>query len=318
MTLFLKDREGRWEPKTHVLQGGALLLFVRIVGDKALVAVSRDDCRNFRDTIVRLPPNMSKRFRGKSISEVLQLAPEPMSAKNANRLISALSSFMNWCQREGHIEQSPAKGLLVPLETRADQERDAFETSDLAAIFGRLSQDDGMRFWIPAVALFSGMRLEEICQLHADDLYEVEGIKIIHVRAGVGKKLKTVQSERIIPIHSRLLALGLWEWRDAAVASARTEMWGGLIRGADDNLSSAFSKWFGRFKTAVGIVSRKRTFHSFRHTFLNALKQLGVEEAIIKELAGHANGSITSGRYGKRYGVQVGLEAIERIKFESP
>ena len=85
-----------------------------------------------------------------------------------------------------------------------------------------------------------------------------------------------------------------------------------------NNLSSALSKWFGRFKTAVGIVSRKRTFHSFRHTFLNALKQLGVEEAIIKELAGHANGSITSGRYGKRYGVQVGLEAIERIKFESP
>lgn len=315
---FLRDREGRWEPKTLLMQGAALELFVRIVGDKALAAVSRDDCRAFRDTLVRLPPNMTKRFAGKSIAEVVKLAPAPMTAKNANRILSALTSFMSWSHREGHIDQSPAKGLLIPLEIRADKERDAFEASDLVAIFGTLGPASGARFWVPAVALYTGLRLEEVCQLHVHDLCDIEGALVIQVQSGDGKRLKTVQSERIVPLHSRLIELGLWKCRQGAIEEGRRELWSGLMRGADGTFSSAFSKWFGRHKAAMGITSRKRTFHSFRHTFLNSLKQLGVEEAIIRELAGHANGSITTGRYGKRYGIEVCSNAVQRLSFDAP
>src|SRR5215204_1343034 len=48
-------------------------------------------------------------------------------------------------------------------------------------------------------------------------------------------------------------------------SKGRTQLWPDLRRGADDLLSSAYSKWFGRFKRAAGIANRRLVSHSFRH-----------------------------------------------------
>jgi integrase len=39
------------------------------------------------------------------------------------------------------------------------------------------------RFWIPLIALFSGMRLNEICQMDTADVQEIEGTLCFSVSA---------------------------------------------------------------------------------------------------------------------------------------
>lgn len=41
------------------------------------------------------------------------------------------------------------------------------------------------------------------------------------------------------------------------------------------------------------------TAYGFRHTFIDCLKQTGVEEYQVAEVVGHANPNMTYGRYGK-------------------
>ena len=55
------------------------------------------------------------------------------------------------------------------------------------------------------------------------------------------------------------------------------------------------------FRDKCGITEKDKNFHSFRHTFINYLKQNDFELDKIKQLAGHANTDMTFGTYGKRY-----------------
>ena len=326
---YIQDRKGRWEAKTRMMQEAALRLFQEIIGDKAVAGVSRDDGRTFRDTVAKLPPNMGKRFTGMSIEAVLALKPEPMSLKNTNKILSAVSAFFNWAVEEKLIPENPVKGLKLASSKRADQEREAFSNSDLMALFklsplyqgclserqrdqsgGRIIKD--AKYWLPLIGLYSGMRLEEIAQLQVQDLREVDGIWVFDVNGKGDKKVKTQQSERLVPVHSKLIEMGLIQYCNQVKGS---QLWPELKRGNDGFYSSPFSKWFGRYKKKVGIDNPKVTFHSLRHTFINALKQHGVEEAKIKELVGHKETSITMGRYGKRYEPRALSTTIELLTF---
>ena len=86
-------------------------------------------------------------------------------------------------------------------------------------------------------------------------------------------------------------------------------------RSTHGSLSSAYSKWFSRYKNLIGITDPKITFHSFRHTFIDQLKQLDVPDGKIQELVGHANHSITTGRYGKPYRPAALKEIIEGLDY---
>ena len=59
----------------------------------------------------------------------------------------------------------------------------------------------------------------------------------------------------------------------------------------------------------------KKNFHSFRHTVINTLKQAEVQDTVIKELVGHTDASLTTGRYGKRYQAALLLEALKKLEY---
>ncbi|MEI6209423.1 MAG: hypothetical protein WCP20_21800, partial [Desulfuromonadales bacterium] len=58
------------------------------------------------------------------------------------------------------------------------------------------------------------MRIEEICQLHLEDVRCVDDIRVIDINTKLNKRLKNQSSTRIIPIHSVLIHLGLLEYAD--------------------------------------------------------------------------------------------------------
>ena len=109
-----------------------------------------------------------------------------------------------------------------------------------------------------------------------------------------------------MPIHNNLLELGLADY--AASLDPNGRRWPTLRADKYGKRSSAFSKWFGRYKRASGLKDPKLIFHSLRHTFVNTLKQLEVSEAVIAELVGHKN------ECGKRYNLPLLNKAIQSLE----
>ena len=69
----------------------------------------------------------------------------------------------------------------------------------------------------PLIGLYSGMRLEEICQLYCEDIVEKNSIWCFDINQNpskdgtVDKQLKNLNAVRLVPIHDRLRELGFLE-----------------------------------------------------------------------------------------------------------
>jgi len=272
-----------------------------------------------------LPANIYKLFPNQTAKDVLNRSNSdnptvniaPMSVTTVNKHISRFSSLMKHCMKEGYIDNNPAVGLKIKQKKRPDEERKAYSLTDLKSILSNLPPKEYKpeRYWIPIISMFSGLRLDEVCQLHTDDIKQIEGIWCIDVNDNEDKKLKTLSSKRVIPIHPTLLKLGLLNYVMSAKSQRLKRLWSNLNWRKEDGYSNAFGKWFQRFNRQYVSKDPLKTFHSLRHTFADTLKQTGEQEALIAELMGHANGNITTGRYGKPYKPLLLLKSISKVDY---
>lgn len=169
------------------------------------------------------------------------------------------------------------------------------------------------RYWVPMIAMYSGMRLQEICQLYRNDLRKVDGIWCFDINDDTpDKQLKTASSKRLVPVHPELIRLGLLNYHSQV---NHERLWPNLSYIELHGYTNSIGKWFQRFNREYVTDDPQKTFHSFRHTFIDTLKQLQVQGAIISEIAGHAVDSITMGRYGKRFNPEVLLEAVSMVRY---
>lgn len=79
--------------------------------------------------------------------------------------------------------------------------------------------------------------------------------------------------------------------------------------------SNALGKWYQKYNRKYVTDDPKKVLHSMRHTVADTLKQSGIQEVVIAEIMGHANDSMTMGRYGKRYQPKVLLEALLQLDY---
>jgi integrase len=159
----------------------------------------------------------------------------------------------------------------------------------------------------------TGARLEELCQLRVDDFAEQQGIQCIRIDdTREGQKLQNASSRRVIPLHPALLDLGLLQYVASVKATGTDRLFPELdaVRG---KLGHAPSKWFGRFKAKLGITDPRKTFHSFRHTLIDDLRDAGVQDSLIKRIAGHEDGAVTFSVYGSRSPLRAMADALRHI-----
>ncbi|MBN9468972.1 MAG: site-specific integrase [Bosea sp.] len=286
-------------PKTKLKQDAQARLFKDVIGGKTLVsAIGREQARKLLDTVKALPSNATKRFSKKKLTEVLEIAKAkelaPMSVTTANSYMSAFVSLLDFAVAEHIIEKNPATGLRLASDgVKRKDKRLPFAVEDLNAIFAAPLYsgcvDDGAgynrpgpnrprrgRFWVPLVSLYSGMRLNEVCQLSEDDIVIDDGTNIILVRSdedGV-KRVKTAAGHRFVPIHPELKRLGFLD-HVAAVRKtqpAKARLFPELTTASTGYISDNFSKFFAIFLDKVGIKDSRKNFHSFRHSFRDGLR----------------------------------------------
>jgi integrase len=168
--------------------------------------------------------------------------------------------------------------------------------------------------WIHLIALFSGMRLGEICQLRTDDVMRKNGVWCFRVSAeGEDQHIKTGAVERFVPIHSELERLRLLAY---ARRQAKGQLWLTLRPGGPDHkIGWNFSAQFSAHRKMCGVDALRLAFHSFRKNVTQALKDSRATPAEIAKLIGHEHGFTVETYAPLGLPMRALKELIERIKY---
>jgi integrase len=291
--------------------------------------VTRDHCRQVAALLKRFPSNANKRraLRGlrplQAASEAERLGLPLMSRTTANGYISAMSALFRWAAREGLVERNVAEGLLLPETTHRRDARRPFSTAQLnmilaSDVFREPKATWDHRQWVFLLGLYAGLRLNEACTLRCDDVVERDGVQVVLVRpdeAGV-KKLKSRAARRTVPLHLVLVELGFLDH----VRRRREEGGGPLFPDLRPDrrgyYSDAFQKWFARHLRKVGAAAQRTSFHSTRHCFRDALREVGAPRDVVLALGGWAGGGGTEDLYGG--GLRAGTlhQWVNRIEYD--
>ena len=104
---YIHDKKCRWSSKTLVEYESIFQVILMVAEDKDIKGYSRSDLLAFRDTIMRLPPNFTKKseFKNKGIKQILEMSyTEHLSDKTANGYIINLAAVFKWAMRQGYRE----------------------------------------------------------------------------------------------------------------------------------------------------------------------------------------------------------------------
>jgi len=318
--LYVREHAPTWTKKTKAEYGSEFNVLLRLLGDLCLRDLDRETCVEFRDVLLKLPPNITKwsLWKDKTLSQIAAMEfATAMSPSTANKYLVLLSSLLKWAVQQDYVAKNPAAGLKIPVRHRASSERATYSQEDLQRVVDNLPRAAQYpeQFWIPLIAMYSGMRQGEICQLETGDVREIEGILCFDVNVGSGKELKTPASIRLVPVHPVLIRLGLHRYVQSQLDKQQERLWSNLTQDEFGYWTREFGRWYRLFNREFVTEEPKKCFHSFRHTFADRLKQSDIQDVLISELLGHANPNISTGRYGKPYHLDKLLAAVELVDF---
>lgn len=288
----------------------------------ATVRRDSDALKLFQATIGRDLP-MREVTQQHAVDYQRELARRGLADNTINNHLGALSKFSKWvdaCRPSVGHKRLTVDALRVRVDKRPDEQRPAFTVDEVKRILGHIDMPsfkikEPHKFWLPHIAAYSGMRVEEIAQLDpAGDIHQDDaGIWVFDVNDREGRSLKNPASRRLVPIHPALLKHGLLDYAERLQQRGAKQLFP-YTKARDGRLGKNAAKTVNRFiQVRVGIA---KSLHAFRHCVATVLKHARVEEAIAAALLGHAHGGITFGRYGKRYLSEVlWQEAVSKIRY---
>lgn len=299
----------------------ALSDLLELMGDMPVATFDAYQARLLKDRLSRCPQYFGLRpeFKGRTLKEVVDSAVsyKTITAVTVNNRLRKLSAFLNWCKSNNYVTENPLAGMKVMVGS-AKEARLSFDKQDLVTVLDQASlrkeaRTHSWRYWLPFLGRATGARLEELCQLRVDDFTEQQGIQCIRIDdSREDQKLKNVSSRRTLPLHPALIELGLLRYVESIRTTGGDRLFQDLVA-VRGKLGHAPSKWFGRYKQKMGITNPRKTFHSFRHTLIDDLRDAGVQDSLIKRIVGHEDSAVTFSIYGSRSPLKAMAEALSQI-----
>lgn len=336
-----------------------LPMFLDVVGDKAIHTLRQTDINHFFDVVNRLPARWKDiaRQRKMSVLDLSKLGLGEMAPATFEGTYKAVvtpflkTAVTNWQDRG--FPTTLTTEMLRYTGSREENEghQRAFHEHELQRLFmGRelaefsKSKNEQHKFWLPHLGLFTGARVNELCQLNPQvDILKDEpsGVWYLNITEqseaaeDVTKRVKTKSSRRKVPIHSQLIEIGFLHYVDALKRAGKTLLFDGF-RPSKMRASTEAEKWFRQFLRDLGLRdetpgARLVGMHAYRSTFLNRAANLGVVNA--EAITGHAQtmtnltqsqdsmvGGETSAvvrKYQGELDIAVKSAIIERITYSS-
>ena len=278
------------------------------MADRIAVGLARGD------TTVRIAGKVMNRATAER--HVKRLSPGTV-----NRDIDLLSDWAKWMtlvkERRLLLQDgvNPCTGMRFPksdvrkARSEAGRDRRNYRKDEIALLLGNLpdGQPNGgnradrarARRWAVLIALYSGMRLSEIAMLRLCQVKTEDDILYFDVVAEVGRRKKTIQSVRPVPVHSELIGAGLLDLIADRFAIEEVYL---LPRpyasAAVGDSGSDIGDWYTKYRRSLGLDEDSTVFHSLRHTFSTALKSSALgRNDLVDQIMGHEGGNTGSRVY---------------------
>jgi integrase len=255
------------------------------------------------------------------------LAALKVSNRTRNAYATTLKCVFDCARRRGRFTgDNPFDGMKAKKVKGSSYE--PFTVAELQTLFDNLPREvrpkkhtpDTAMPWVALIALYTGMRLEEIAQLTTADVREetANGARVwcIDVHNGGDNKLKNETSARLIPIHSELVRAGLLAYVKALKAGP---LFPGLTRRASkgNKVGARVGELFRKKLVALKLKREGLCFHSFRHTVAGRLDAAGVPQSDAARVLGHAVAGMSYGTYSQAGpGLKRVAAVVEEIKYE--
>lgn len=306
-----------------------LPLMLDVIGDKSVEDLRQADLNRFFTLIQKLPPRWSDLCRKRCIKP-LKLAeethPVTMAPKTFEDTYKAcVRSFLKdsrvqW-QDEGFPTTLTTDGIdYVGARSDNESKQRAFHDCELARMFTgpelagfAASPNRAHQYWLPMLGLYTGARVNELCQLNPQtDILQEAATGIWYFQldekpgedARVVKSIKNESSIRKVPIHSRLLASGFVNYVHDVAAAGSTLLFP-LWKPSKGRASAEAEKWFRVFLTDLGLRdetpgARLVGMHAFRHTLMTKASN-STPRLDVTSITGHAgeDGAVVRGYQGE-------------------
>ncbi|GGF73021.1 hypothetical protein GCM10007301_36050 [Azorhizobium oxalatiphilum] len=337
-----KTKEGDWTEKTARQHLSVARLFTKFVGHDDPRRIRQQDVAGYRSMLSRLPRHYGKspaddeRLIDELLSRAAQLNPAQVGLGPAtiNRHLTQLHTIIDKCKWHGAAARGyeGVRGLRAKNRDRDRDQRSRFSNSDIAAMLalpiwqGAASENDRMSpgaaiihdsaYWVPLLAMFTGARREEVCGLLVSDIDNELGQWCIRIENNAIRRLKTPQSKRRNPLHPELIRLGFLDYIEAVSGAGHHLLFPELkAASAATPMGDVFwDDWIKILNRAVpNAPSQRKTFHSFRHFFVDELKQHGVIPEIRRDIVGHGGGDTNEERYSSSACIDLMKDAMAHI-----
>lgn len=326
-----KKLSGDWADKTAIEAKQIFDLFIAVVDDTELDNYDRSTLRHFRDSLTKLPSNRSKckPCRDMSVKELMAYdVPDAhrLSKKTVNTNLTVITTFFHWAADEypKNIDATITRGLSVKETDSVSYQ--PYSEAELKQLFNIDVYTDPsnkfnntFKFWLPLLGLYTGARLNELCQCLVSDVKQSpEGIWYIDINDEDDKRTKNSSSIRRTPIHQALIDLGFLDYVSSLRAVNHERLFPDLKKGARGWQSNA-SKAYSRMAKKAGIKEdRTKCFHSFRNNAVDAIAEKADKDSMVSQIVGHRQQGMTFGRYFSEYPLIQVKETIDLIEYDIP
>ena len=340
-----KDKLPMYQKYAQVLP-----LFLGIIGDKPIEDLRQTDIEDFSVLICALPPRWADELRRQKL-EPTRKACEKIARGNQGITISpktfeasyiaAIRPFLRYATRvygdQGFPRHLTAEGIAYQGNVKEDVNKQRpFTPDELTRLFTCKYMNSARRsllreheFWFPLIGLYTGARVNEICQLNPQaDIRQEQGIWVFDFTdegeavEGVRRSIKNKVSKRIVPIHSKLIELGFLRYFErikAAGAKMLFPMWPPTRGKASGKAEKEFRKLLEVLELRDDTPGKRLVgYHAFRFTVRNRAVTLNLPPAF-RVIEGHAGGdAVTAVERGYEGSLPVTTlkELMEQLQYD--
>lgn len=263
---------------------------------------------------------------------------EPIKMNSIKYRLTGLNSIFKKAAKKGWIDRNPCPTWKFKVSQEVNEEgelesQDRYLPWSIDEILRLLQTSyftkakhcykNAENYWLPIIAILSGCRQSELCQLYCDDIRYDDKADCWFFRIVIdGERRqggKTEGSVRRVPVHQTLIELGLLNYREF-IAQGHDRLFPNLTYYATvDNWSNGFSKRFGKHIKRVmewDDPEQAKVFHGFRSSFINTLRDRnGVLMEQSQYLTGHAPQLKMPALYAGRPKIALMNDYIQRLDY---
>jgi integrase len=293
---FLSNYNKRNKHAMFKKHAPVLSMLLEVVGDKQITSLKQRDINEFFELLGNLPPRWKDTCRKLKLTvrelaeldHTITLGPKSFD----DTYIACMRPFLKSAKKDWQDQGFPLGLSIEGIEYLGDREEGeskqrSFNQVELKRLFEgpemKAFADDpkhAHRYWLPTIGLFTGARVNEICQINpqTDIARDPDSgkhylwiTKETESDSRIRKSVKTGDSRKV-PIHKQLLELGFLDYVSGLKSKGVKLLfpeWEPINRRA----SGEAEKWFRQFLRDTRLrdetpKAKILGMHAFRHTLL--------------------------------------------------